>query len=116
MQPDTLIRGDTYIRGWTFTNKSVVPNVPLNLTGATIKIDIRDSTDTLVVRYTLADTNNLTLDLPTALLKLEIPAILTKTLIIGASYLYDIEVTLSTGFVFTAIQVKLKILKDYTYA
>lgn len=111
----TLFRGDTFTRAWTF---------PLDLTGATAKLDVRSASDGLV-HAASTDNGQITITIvsPTSsTVALRIDAEYTATWAVGV-YEFDLEITYATGIVKTYGAAdtekkkpeKLTVIKDKTY-
>lgn len=111
----TLFRGDTFTRKWTF---------PLDLTGATAKLDVRSASDGLI--HAASTVNG---QIVIAILS---PTSSTVTLRVDAEYTllwsvgeyeFDLEITYATGIVKTYGAAdtakkkpeKLTVIKDKTY-
>ena len=103
------LQGDT----WTgATLQFSIDNVPVDLTGATIKMQLRKSyCDSVVALEFSTDNGSITIDNP------DTGHFIINSTIIDINprlYVYDVEVTLNTGRVITIIQGTFNILPTVT--
>ena len=106
-----VVNNDTFEGNYTFT---IVKNsLPLDLTGATIKADFRISTnhDPAFTMTTESTPQTVEITDPTAgKFKFSKQIISAKP----CNYQYDVQITLSTGEIFTYLKGTLTVLQDIT--
>lgn len=105
-----IFRGDTWTRIWTI--KDSAGNI-VDLTGATARLHVRDSNDTLIFAATM-DNGSITIDGSNGTIIMNVSAAVTRTVAPG-TYYFDLEVTYPSGVVRTYEQDKLIVLKDITH-
>lgn len=105
------VTGDTF-NGVLFT--VYVNDVALDLTGAEINMDLRETPDgTLIQRYTTVDDGGLTILDPPTDGKFQFDRQVVS--VTAGVYVYDIEIILSDGTIKTYISGKWNISKDVTH-
>lgn len=102
----TLKRGDTWSQTFLFRQPS---GEPVDLTGATARLHLRDTRDALLVDATAY----LTLDGPAGALALTVPAQVTQTFPIG-KHVFDVELTYPDGTTKSTQTAQLNVIKDVT--
>lgn len=115
----TLIRGDSWTTVFSLKdpNSPVNPNSPrdpINLTGATARLQLRKVATPAVVSL-LCTTSNTKIVLSALLGKLSMSVPPADTVALLGKYLYDLEVTFADGTVMTVVQGTLTVLADITY-
>jgi hypothetical protein len=104
-----LFRGDTWLRTWVLKDAT---EAPINLTGASARLYLRDSQQTIVLQATSAN-NLLTITPLEGRIDLQVPYS-QMNLPIG-KYKFDLEVTHANGVRKTYEQNMLQLLEDVTY-
>ena len=102
-------RGDTWVGIPTFP--ITLNNSPVNLTGASIKIDFRKGVDTPVALTLSTANSSILITQPTQGI-ISIPSRIV-TIPFGI-YLYDIQVTFSSGVITTYVEGSWEIIADIT--
>lgn len=105
MKPATVFRGDTWLRSWLLK----AGGVPLDLSGATARLHLRDEAGALVVAATTAD-GRLTVTPLSGRIDLLVPA--ATMVITPGRYRFDLEVTFNDGRRQTVEQTTLVVLED----
>lgn len=108
MKPVRIYRGDTWERTWTIKDST---GTPINLTGATVRLQVRDSDDVLKVAYT--DLDGLTVTPLAGKIELAVPY--GDTELTPGTYSFDIEVTYPAGRRKTYEKNSLVIIEDVTH-
>lgn len=88
----TLVRGDTWLRTWDLQDDA---GAPIDLTGASARVQVRDWTDALVLSASTAD-GRLTVSPAIGRVQMAAPAVATAALAPGR-YAFDFEVTYPDG-------------------
>jgi hypothetical protein len=103
------LRGDT----WDGINSIIITsnNIPLNLTGATVKIEFRDEIDSPVILLLSTTNNKITISSPLSG-TISIPATIID--IPFGKYIYDLQVTLASGYNKTYMKGSWEIVADVT--
>lgn len=104
-----LIRGDTWTRAWEL--KDATGN-PIDLTGATARLHVRDGAGALVISAATGD-GRLVITPADGRIDLVVPY--SDTGIAPGAYRFDIEVTLPSGQRRTWEQGQLVVLEDVTH-
>ena len=108
-KPDELYRGDTWVKQWQLK----IATVPIDLTGASARLYIRDKKKALVCEATTANAK-ITITELTGTVSANVPAAETELFKIE-DHKYDLEITHADGTVKTYVSNTLKILEDQTY-
>lgn len=103
-------RGDTWTRSWQIKDSA---GAPVDLTGASARLHLRDATGLLSASATTS-TTGLTITAATGQIDLRIPAATMAALAPGFYY-FDLELTYADATVVTIEQVKMTLMEDYTY-
>lgn len=103
-----LVRGDTWDRTWIITDEA---GAPLDLTGATARLHVRDGADALMFAASTAN-GHLTITPAAGRIDMRVPKELTG--IAPGTYRFDLEVTYPDGRRYTYEQAALAVLTDYT--
>jgi hypothetical protein len=104
----SLIRGDSWTRTWILKDPN---NNPLNLTGATVRLQVRDADDVIRISASTSD-GKITLTPAQGRIDMAIPY--TETNLAPGSYKFDLEVTHASGTRKTYEQGTLIVLPDVT--
>lgn len=88
----TLVRGDTWLRTWDLQDQA---RTPIDLTGVTARVQVRDWTDALVLSASTSD-GRLTVTPSAGRVELRVPAAATESIAPGR-YRFDLELTFSDG-------------------
>jgi hypothetical protein len=103
-----LIRGDSWVRTWILKDPN---NNPLNLTGATVRLQVRDANDAIKIS---ASTSDGKITLTPAQGKIDMTISYTETNLPPGSYKFDLEVTHANGIRRTYEQGILIVIPDVT--
>ena len=101
-----LYRGDTWRRGWLRRQPS---GAPVDLTGATARLHVRDDAGALLIQASTAD-GRITIVPDEGRINMSVPYAATG--LAPGSYRYDIEVTYADGTRETIEQSTLIVLED----
>lgn len=101
-----IYRGDTWQRAWVIKDSA---GNPVDLTGATARLHVRDAAGAKVMEASTAD-GRLTLQPAAGRIDLVMPAAVTE--VAPANYRFDIEVTYPSGVRTTYEQATLVVLED----
>lgn len=101
-----VYRGDTWQRAWLLEDGS---GAPIDLTGASARLHVRDDAGTLLVSASTAD-GRLTLTPAQGRIDMLVPA--SAMAIAPGAYRFDIEVTFASGVRRTYEQDTLVVLED----
>lgn len=88
----TLVRGDTWLRTWDLQDED---GTPIDLTGASARVQVRDWTDALVLSASTAD-GRLTVSPAIGRVQMSVPAAATAGIEPGR-YSFDFELTYPDG-------------------
>ena len=105
-----LIRGDTWIRTWVLKDSS---GVPVDLSGASARLMVRDSNTGAVKIAASTDNGLLTIISTEGRIALIVPYTQTETLTPG-KYKFDLEVTYANNIRRTIEQSILRVVEDVT--
>lgn len=87
----SLVRGDTWVRTWLLKNPQ--SKTPIDLTGATARLHLRDPNGTLAITASTAD-GNIVIDELQGRIDLTVSATQTQTLLdFDEGYSFDCELT-----------------------
>lgn len=106
MQPASIIAGDTWTRGWQLTDAA---KVPIDLTGATARLHVRDTAGTLILSATVGD--GITIEAALGKILLSVP---TAGVAVG-SYKFALEVTFADATILTVETETLIVSEDITH-
>ncbi|MEW6560396.1 MAG: hypothetical protein AB1412_09390 [Pseudomonadota bacterium] len=108
--PVKLFRGDTWTRAWRLEDAACKP---IDLTGASARLQLRDSTGALAIEATTANAL-LTITALEGRIDLAVPYAATALLAAGA-YRFDLEVTHASGIRRTYEQDSLVVIEDISH-
>lgn len=103
----TVKRGDTWRQTFTWRQGSETGD-PVDLTGCTARLQVRDRTGDLI----LDATDDLTINGATGTISVDV---LIPSTVLPGKYIFDVEVTYTDGFVQSTETQTLKIEGDITY-
>jgi hypothetical protein len=108
--PHSIYRGDSWVVSWTILGAD---NQPINLTGASARVQLRDSKNTLMVE---ASTGNglITITPTQGRIDMNVPYSAMEAIPVG-TYQYDLEVTFANGVRRTYVVDQLYIERDVSY-
>lgn len=101
-----LVRGDTWTRAWELRDAN---DAPIDLTGATARLQVRDDADAVVIAASTAD-GRLTITPGAGRIDMRVPY--AATAIAPGGYRFDLEVTHADGTRRTYEQDTLVVLAD----
>jgi len=105
--PHSIYRGDSWVVSWTILGAD---NQPIDLTGATARVQLRNSQNTLLVE---ANTSNgrITLNPTQGRIDMNVPYSVMESVPVG-TYQYDLEVTFPNGVRRTYVVDNLHVERD----
>jgi len=108
--PHSIYRGDSWVVSWTILGAD---NRPINLTGATARVQLRDNQNRLFVE---ASTSNglITLNPTQGRIDMNVPFSTMESVPVG-TYQYDLEVTFPNGVRRTYVVDQLHIERDVSF-
>lgn len=110
-KPVNLVAGDTWARSWVLSDDA---GQPIDLTGASARLHVRDKQGTLHASATSALAGGIVITPLTGRIEMEIAAATTGLLAPGP-YRYALEVTFGDGRVRTIETNNLVVSEDLTY-
>ena len=109
----SIIRGDTWLRTWALKNPA---KLPINLTGATARLQVRSKDGVLIASATTTDGRIIISSLE-GRIDLIMPPIVTSLFeTLDENYDFDLELTYANGVVKTLEIAELVVRKDITRA
>ncbi len=105
-----LVRGDTWQRAWVLKTAA---GDPVDLTGATARLQLRDRSGTLVHESNTTN-GELVVGVEPGRIELTVPYAVTETFEAG-TYRFELEVTFSTGVRRTYESNALEVVADVTH-
>jgi hypothetical protein len=108
--PHSIYRGDSWVVSWTILGAD---NQPINLTGATARVQLRDQQNNLLVNADLSN-GYLSINPTQGRIDMNVPYAVMDTVPIG-TYQYDLEVTFANGVRRTYVVDQLYIERDVSY-
>lgn len=108
---ENYVAGDSFYRRWQVLNEDGTPH---NLTGATVRLHIRDKDNTLMVEATTGN-GRITLTPASGQITVNIAhADMSSVVATSHPYYYDLEVTFASGRRLTLDRVMLHVLRNHT--
>jgi len=109
MTANTLKRGDSWRVTWQLLD---VNNQPIDLTGSSVRLNLRDRNMGLVVSANQSN-GKISINAGTGTISLAVPY--SEMDIPLGAYIWDLEVTFSNGVRQTVDEGRLFVVQDYTY-